>query len=266
MTDYSVPSSLVEEPFWPEMLLNLKSTWQRDRYLIKEYCLERNIKWLCHFTTATNLKSLFDKGIKSRRLLAQESLSHERVDSSSKIYYEDFNYLSVSSPNTKMLYTKYNEGIWVAVIVLDVSLLWHLPFFSIPMNSARWRMRQLMSLNHAKFLGLEGFRSLFGNPQVRQKCKVPISEPTDVQSEVIFLDTIPSSYFRHVLLTPIDKTSKGFLSVANDFGFFESGTKTKFEWKWLAAEQINAWGPLYSSSAQECYNLRKWDEDWDKSG
>jgi len=35
-----------------------------------------------------------------------------------------------------------------------------------------------------------------------QLYKVPTSEPTDVQSEVIFLDTIPSSYFRHVHCVP----------------------------------------------------------------
>ena len=266
MTDYSVPSSLVEEPFWPEMLLNVKSTWKSDRLLIKKYCIEKNIQWLCHFTTATNLRSLFDNGINSRSLLAQEALSHQRIDNSSKLYFENFNYLSISIPNTKMLHSKFNQGSWVAVVVLDASLLWQLPFFSIPMNSAKWQMRQLMSLNYAKFLGLSGLRALFGNLDIREKCNVPISEPTDVQSEVIFLDTIPSHYFRHVLLTPKDKTSLDFLSVANEFGFFKSGTNAKYEWKWLTVEQINAWGPKYSPSAQECYNLRKWNEDWGKNG
>lgn len=203
MADYSVPSSLVEEPFWPEMFLSIKSTWQNDRHLIRQYCLERNIQWLCHFTPATNLISLSDNGIRSRRLLAQQSLPHQRIDGSTKLYFEDFNYLSISSPNTKMLYTKViEERVWVAIVFLDVKLLWQLPFFSIPMNSAKWQIPQLISLNHAKFLGLTGLRALFGNPQVREKYKVPTSEPTDVQSEVIFLDTIPSSYFRHVHCVP----------------------------------------------------------------
>lgn len=266
MTDYSVPRSLVEEPFWPEMLSNVKSTWKSDRLLIKKYCKERNIQWLCHFTTATNLRSLFDNGVKSRSLLTQEALSHQRIDSSSKLYFENFNYLSISIPNTKMLHSKFNQGSWVAVVVLDASLLWQFPFFSIPMNSAKWQMRQLMNLNYAKFLGLSGLQALFGKIDIREKCNVPISEPTDVQSEVIFLDTIPSSYFKHVLLTPRDKNSPDFLQVANEFGFFKSGIKAKYEWKWLTMEQINAWGPKYSPKAQECYNLRKWSEDWDKNG
>lgn len=267
MIDYSVPNSLIEEPFWPEMLSGIKSRWKRDRHFIKQFCSEREIQWLCHFTTASNLKSLFNNGIKSRKALSQQALSHQRIDGSTKLYFEDFNYLSVSSPNTKMLYSKFvNERVWVAVVVLDAKLLWQFPFFSIPMNSAKWQMRHLMNQDYTKFLGLSGLQSLFGNLPIREKCKVPMSEPTDIQSEVIFLDSIPSTYFRHVLLTPIEKTSSQFLSVAKDFGFFESGTKSKYEWKWLSMESISAWNPKYSASAQECYNLRNWNEDWEQNG
>lgn len=265
-SDYSVAKSLTEEAFWPEMLSSINSAWQRDRLAIKQYCKKRNIKWLCHFTDAANLRSLFNNGIKSRRLLANESLEYSRIDTSSKLYFEDFNYLSISSPNTKMLHTKYMKGIWVAVVVLDVKLLWEMPFFSIPMNSAKGQMRTLMNTDYVQFLGYSGLRALFGNNELREKCKVPMSEPTDIQSELIFLSTISNNYFRHVCLTPIDKTSQNFLSVAKDFGFFESGTKAKYEWKWLTRETIDSWGPEYSAEAKECYNLRKWNEDWNSNG
>ena len=57
-SDYSVAKSLTEETFWPEMLSNINSTWQRDRNLIRQFCKERNIRWLCHFSDAANLRSL----------------------------------------------------------------------------------------------------------------------------------------------------------------------------------------------------------------
>lgn len=267
MADYSVPNSLAEEPFWPEMLSSIQQSWRNDRHDIKRFCKDREIRWLYHFTTATNLKSLFDHGIMSRNLLAKKALSYQRIDGTSKLYFEDFNYLSISSPNTKMLYRKFAiEKVWVALLVLDVKLLWKLPFFSIPMNSAKWQMRHLINHEYSRFLGLAGLQTLFTNPAIREKCKVPKSEPTDVQSELIFLDTIPSSYFRHVLLTPIEKTSSDFLSVANEFGFFASGTTSKYEWKWLALDEIRTWDPKFSPSAQECYNLRNWTEDWDING
>jgi hypothetical protein len=265
-SDYSVAKSLTEETFWPEMLSNINSTWQRDRNLIRQFCKERNIRWLCHFSDAANLRSLFNNGIKSRKSLANESLEHSRIDASSKLYFEDFNYISITSPNTKMLHTKYMKGIWVAVVMMDVKLLWEMPFFSIPMNSAKSQMRNLMNTDYMQFLGHLGLRTLFGNHELRKKCKVPISEPTDIQSELIFLNTISNNYFRHVWLSPIDKTSPIFESVGKDFGFFESGTKAKHECKWLTRETIDSWGPQYSAEAKDCYNLRKWNEDWNSNG
>lgn len=263
MSDYSVSNSLVEEAFWPDMLKCIHSTWQSERIQIRQFCKDREIKWLCHFTTATNLKSIFDHGIQSRKMLIDQAIPHQRVDGSIKLYFDSFNYLSVSSPNTKMLYRKFTlEKVWVAVVVLDASLLWSVPFFSIPMNSARREMPRLISQDFTKFLGLSGLRSLFSNRQLRELCNIPVSEPTDIQSEVILLESIPRSYIKHVLLTPIDKTSKLFLTVANDFGFFQSGTKFKYEWKWLSPEVIKAWDPKYSVEAQTNYNLRNWKEDW----
>ena len=124
MTDYSVPSWLVEEPFWPEMLLNIKSTWKSDRLLIKDYCIERNIQWLCHFTTATNLRSLFDNGIKSRSLLGQEALSHQRIDHSSKLYFENFNYLSIFNFGLFSLLSFFEH--FYTINIISISGIWTL--------------------------------------------------------------------------------------------------------------------------------------------
>ena len=267
MADFSVPNSLTEEPFWPEMSKRIRYSWRNDLESIKKFCKEREIRWLYHFTAATNLKSIFHHGIMSRNLLAENEITYHRIDGSKKLYFEHFNYLSISSPNTKMLYRKFAiEKVWVALVVLDIKLLWKLPFFSIPMNSAKRQMRELINQEYERFLGMNGLRSLFANSAIRYKCKVPKSEPTDVQSELIFLDTIPSSFFRHILLTPVEKTSKDFLSVGNNFGFFESGSKFKYEWKWLAWDEIKTWDPKFSSTAQENYNLRNWNEDWLKNG
>jgi hypothetical protein len=264
--DYSVPKSLTEEPFWPEMLENLMILWRSQRGAIKEFAATRNIDRLCHFTAASNLNSLFEKGITSRKSLNSSGTKFKKLDPSNKVYFEDFSHVSVSLPNTKMLYNKYKAGSWIAIIVIDVRVLWKIPFFSIPMNSAKGNMHKLMHENYHDFLGLDGFKKLFSNVGLRKSCSVPKNEPTDIQSEIIFLKTIPTQFFKDILLSPIDKTSEQFLDVANQFGFFETGARAKYQWKWLSSEVIEAWGPTYSTKAQENYNSRVWHKDWRYDG
>ncbi len=261
-SDFSVRVSLTEEEFWPEMHRKVSSTWEKDLNLIKEFVDRHNIKQLCHFTLTRNLKSILDTGIQSRTILDSNSTTSTRMDVSSKLYFQDFNYVSISSPNTKMLSAKFKQGSWVSIILMDASLLRELPFFSIPMNSAKYQMPDLMREDYNRFLGFAGLQSLYANTELRKHCAIPASEPTDIQSELIFLSTIPVRYFKEIWLSPTNIKSPENLHVISElepYGLSLGNTK---RWKWLKREKIDSWDAKFSPEAQECFNLRNWNKDW----
>jgi len=262
LDNFSVNTSLKEEDFWPEMSERIKIKWHEEKEEIRKYAKNRNIKRLTHFTIATNLQSIFRSGLNSRTALRSMNIEHQRLDRSEKIYFEDFIYASLTSPNTKMLFSKYHLGVPLAIIILKVKLLWKMPFFSLPMNSARSESIPLIQNDYSKLLGSKGFQNLFLNNELREKWQVHSSEPTDIQSELIFLDPIPQEFFETVLLTPIDKISPEFLQIAKEFGFFTPGLIKKHSWKWLQEHDIASWGPKFSTESQMAYNERNWNETW----
>jgi hypothetical protein len=262
LENFSVNKSLIEEAFWPEMSKRIKLKWHEEKELIRKFAKNQNIKRLTHFTIATNLQSIFQSGLNSRTTLKSMKINHQRLDQSEKIYFEDFIYVSLSSPNTKMMFSKYQLGVPIAIIILKVKILWKMPFFSLPMNSARSELIPLIRNDYSKLLGLKGLQNLFLNNELREKWQVHSSEPTDIQSELIFLDPIPQEFFETVLLTPIEKTSPEFLQIAKEFSFFNPGLFKKHNWKWLNEQDIASWGPKFSTKSQVAYNERNWNETW----
>lgn len=262
MTTISDFKSLIEEDFWPEMEREVRKTWDKDKDQIRIFSKNQNISRLCHFTKVANLKSIFDNGVKSRQALKKLNIEHDKIDKNFKIYFQDFVYISITSPNTKMIHSKFISGTPFAIIVMHIKLLWKQPFFSIPMNSARKELVTNIRNDYSKYLGIIGLKNLYSNRPLRSKFAIHSSEPTDLQSELIFLDPIPAKYFKTILITPIDKTSKEFLTLAKNFEFFDSGVIQKYEFKWLEEETIKTWGPGNSIESRLIYNERNWNEDW----
>ena len=262
MPNYSVEKSLAEEDFWPEMQRQIIKTWEQDKDSIRRFTKERGINRLCHFTMALNLKSIFSHGLKSRIDLSKHNIYHHKIETATKIYFQDFIYLSISSPNLKMIHSKFKATSPLAIINLPIKLLWKYPFFSIPWNSARRDMITSIQEDFSRFLGIKGLGNLFLNSKIRSKHNVHISEPTDLQSEIIFLTSIKPSFLKEVLITPMDKTSKEFLNLAKDLEFFESGVIQKHQFKWLEINKIESWGPGKSTDSRLKYNERDWRDDW----
>lgn len=264
MPDYSVEKSLQEEEFWPEMERQIRRKWAQDQDSIRNFTKDRCINRLCHFTLAANLKSVFTHGLKSRVDLNNNNINHHRIETASKIYFQDFIYLSISSPNLKMIHSKFKSSFPLAIVNLPIKLLWKYPFFSIPWNSARRDMIPSIKQDFTKFLGIDGLKNLFLNPRIRSKHRVHISEPTDLQSEIIFLNPIKPSFLKEkeVLITPMSKISKEYLSLAKDLELFESGVIHKRQFKWLEIEKIEGWGPGNSPESRLKYNERDWRDDW----
>jgi len=259
---FPVKTSLTEESLWPTWQQQIQAAWKTERSLIKREAKSRKVSRLCHFTLTRNLPSIYREGIKSRAELRESSIKHTPIDSSKKLYFEEFVYLSVTQPNTKMLYSKFINGSALAVVVVDVSALWKFPFFSIPTNSGSPGIPAYLKSRLHECIGLRGFQNLFSRNDLREEFQLRPAEPTDVQAELIFMESIPSSFFHQVLLTPIDKTSKAFLEIARYFDFFQTDSQAKYKWKILEEYEIKKWGPKYSPQAQREYNLRRWNPDW----
>jgi len=263
MGDYSVSQSLIEKSYWSDYRNLIISQWKRDKNKIREFAYQRNIQRLCHFTQGENLVSIYKHGLLSRNTIKTKNLTSIRLDSSEKILFEDFVYASVSEPNKTMMESKYSKGAWPVLIIIDPKLMWKQPFFSIPFNSARIEINEYLDNYKQETIGLKAIESIFRGESIREEFNISHSVPTDPASELLFLDPIDPKYFKTVLISEIPKNSPRFLQFANFFGFFESGTFKKYEWKEINSEEIYKWNWRVH---QEANNARKWRKSWIELG
>lgn len=110
------------------------SEFQNRASQIQQFCVERDITLLCHFTRIENLHSILQQGLLGRNLLEtrrQQFLfnDHDRVDG-----HKEAICLSISFPNYQMFYSireekketqEANDSQWV-VLLLDAKVLWEL--------------------------------------------------------------------------------------------------------------------------------------------
>ena len=263
MSDYSVAQSLVEKPYWPEYRNQIINQWRSEKSKIREFAYQRNIQRLCHFTQGENLVSIYKNGLMSRNEIKAKGLQSIRMDSSAKILFEDFIYASVSEPNKTMMESKYSSGAWPVIIILDPKILWKQPFFSVPFNSARMEVNEYLENNRNETIGLKALESIYRGKMIREQYDISHSVPTDPASELLFLGSIAPKYFKMVLISEIIRNTEKFLKFADYFGFFESGSFKKYEWKEIKAEEIRRWS---WANDQEANNARKWRKNWVEDG
>lgn len=200
---------------------------------IKSVAASLNIENLYHFTNVSNLESIFERGILSVSRLREMKTSFLLNDE--KRYDGRFNRISasISFPNEKMFY-KYrmlspNED-W-ALIRLDVRVLYELDCLFCPYNAADKRIS--ISLD-SDLRGGEALRAMIDNDSESRPGYLEMSDPTDVQAEVLILDEIPVEYI----------TAVGFDSMRG----------------YLRADSIDSRGiPLiHPSQGQKLFGLRRY--------
>jgi hypothetical protein len=173
------------------------------RQAIKEYCKERGIECLMHFTRVENLKHIIKHGLVTRTqvdqwrkeynnsfpLICDEERWDNTLDSIS---------LSISFPNYKLFYEQRqkHKGTWV-VIQLDKSILWELDCAFCHKNAASSEVR-CIDIQQRK--SVEALRAMFCNTpdNLRGKLNLPDRYTTDPQAEVLVLENIPTRYIEKV--------------------------------------------------------------------
>lgn len=167
---------------------------------IQEFCQQRNISSLIHFTRVENLCGILTHG-----LLSRSELEHNRLDPS-PIFNDPIRIdglkdgvcLTISYPNYRMFYKltqgKYEN--WV-VILLDASVMWKLDC-AFNYENAASRTMQALPLTKRKVY--EQLARMFSDSALntRDKLHIPDNFTTNPQAEVLVFERISSSYIQAV--------------------------------------------------------------------
>jgi hypothetical protein len=200
-------------------------TWQKEKGRIAEFLEKRRIPKLFHFTPIENLVSILENGLSPRQHLISKNIKFKSTDELRLDGLTNGTCFSLSNPNMGLLRQKRNiSENKIAVLECTANTLLLYPFIAFPGNAASGTFAQDKSLNIHRYIGIEGLRNLFLNNDIRTKNRLSIHEPTDNQSEIIFLETIAVDRILTIHIpSEIDDALQGDLagvdqtSIASDF-------------------------------------------------
>ncbi len=177
-----------------------KHIYVQRPYQIQQFCEERGIKTLIHFTRIENLFTILQKGLIGRSRLEASEEPFLWNDSYRADGHPDANCLSISFPNYQMFYgireQKKSEGVndsqWI-VLLLDAKLLWELDCAFCQRNAASNAVSTIPLDERKKPTAL---MVMFGDfySIKRQDLQIPKNYPTHPQAEVLVFDQIPAEY------------------------------------------------------------------------
>jgi len=170
-----------------------KEALSRDFSLINQELRNRKIKRLFHFTHFSNIHSILENGISTKNHLIQNSIPFIDTDKDRLDGITESISFSVSMPNTFLLSLK-NHEYQQNLVVLEIAAnnLLTQPFAAFPSNAAKswFGIGEIEKI--PRYLGINGLKGLFLNPKLRKECGLSSSEPTDIQSEILFFEPISS--------------------------------------------------------------------------
>ena len=197
-----------------ETVLKEKDTeFQNRASQIRQFCAERGITTLCHFTRIENLQNILQEGLIGRNLLEEREQDFffndkDRADSNKEAVC-----LSISFPNYQMFYRirqqkketqEANDSQWV-VLLLDAKVLWELDCAFCQNNAARKAISRT-SLEDRK--NPEALKRMFGDFYniKHQDLQIPDpylthsknAYPTHPQAEILVFDSIPVQFIKAI--------------------------------------------------------------------
>jgi hypothetical protein len=201
---------------------------------IKEFASERGIKYLMHFTRATNLDSILQRGLILRdRLIAEgynEFNDMHRYDGTSAIC------MSIDFPNYKMFWglRKDNPNVEWIILVIAPEVMWTFNCAFCATNAATTAVANTALTQRCT---LEGLRAMYADweDKSRSLLNIPSNYPTNPQSEILILEGIPSSLIMGVFVQNEDmkkklkskypnlevKVNEGYFSYRSDFAHWK---------------------------------------------
>ena len=157
---------------------------------IQAFVVERQIKFLFHFTRLENLTSILARGLYPRGECAERGITAITNDGY-RLDYTDAICLSVGFPNYKMFYglRKDSPGTQWAVVALRPDVLWLKDCAFCRENAAKAAVTDI-PVAHRK--GLAAFRTLFDDFEDKQRASLnlPPEYPTHPQAEVLVFEHI----------------------------------------------------------------------------
>ncbi len=191
-------------------VLDRGEVWNNRAVQIQQFCAERGIMKLLHFTRVENLCSILREGLLSRETLDSRGQQYWFNDQDRVDGYKNAICLSIGFPNYKMFYSKREEkkkveevsdSHWV-VLLLDAAVLWKLDCAFFQENAASGGAR--ISLEDRK--RPDAFRDLFQDEFhddtkviLRQSLAIPRYFPTNPQAEILVFDRIPPRYINKIV-------------------------------------------------------------------
>lgn len=179
------------------------SPQQQRSEQIRDFCQQRHIEDICHFTRIENLKGILTEGLLPRAELEKRPAASRPIftDELRLDGHTNASCLSISFPNYKMFYRKRleskDDNLW-AVIIYDYSVITRLNCAFTVHNAAAGASikADLRTRNSVENLA-ESFGD-FGQIQ-RKELKIPDNYPTNPQSEVLAFERIPANYIKQVI-------------------------------------------------------------------
>jgi hypothetical protein len=218
----------------------------------------REIKSLFHFTHFENLDSIFQYGLLGKGDLDRKRINYQVTDSSRQEPIENGICCSIGTVNKYMLTRKVNSSD-SQLVLLELSpvetLLQNKNYLAIPGNFGRNIHKVRIQQFPEEYIGAKGLLNLFLNEPIREKYNLHRSEPTDPQSEIVFLESIESSSIKRLVLPPgasmhaRTAVERFLLDTRRDL-IVELDNKSKFRMVlWNASETVE-------------FHERKWSEEW----
>lgn len=186
-----------------KFIVRAKSQQQTDFSQIEKLVRRRGITKLFHFTHVDNLESILIYGIKSRCELGIEDRGYEKTDPDRYDGFLEGFCVSLSKPNVFLYNTKARETSFnLIVLEIAANTLLTQSFVAFPTNASDSTSRNGVKNNPDRYLGYQGLSGLFLGKSFRNKLRLSENEPTDLQSEVLFFESIDPSKIIKIHVPP----------------------------------------------------------------
>ena len=171
---------------------------------IQKYATERGINFLMHFTRASNLESILQRGLLPRDTLILEGYKdfndHYRYDGTHAVC------LSIGFPNYKMFFgiRQENKDVDWIVLVIHAAALWTLPCVFCVENAASAGVTSVPLEERKELAALQAMYADWDD-KPRSVLGIPDNYPSNPQAEVLMLNGVPRNYILCVIVLNLAK-------------------------------------------------------------
>lgn len=167
---------------------------------IQEFANEREVKLLVHFTRASNLSSILERGLVTRDTLILEGNNkafndHYRHDGTHAVC------LSIGFPNYKMFWglrKDYPDVEWV-ILAIHSNVLWDRQCAFCTANAAS---AAVTGIPLQQRMSAAAFAAMYENfeDKIRDTLGLKTQYPTNPQAEVLVLNGVPRKYIAGIIV------------------------------------------------------------------